>query len=73
MDIRVGQVLEFVHPVNVEGRTIAPGTRVRVGHILTELMEPKLTLVMLGKEEPATIVVDHRIAGVHCRIVSENS
>lgn len=73
MDIKVGQVLEFLDPVNIEGRVIEPGTRARVGHILTEVMEPKLTLVLLGVESAPTIVVDHRVAGVHCRIVSEGA
>ena len=73
MNIKVGQVLEFLDPVNVEGKTIERGTRVRVGHILTEVMEPKLTLVLLGEEPPQTIIVDHRVAGVHCRIVSEGA
>jgi len=69
MDIKVGQVLEFVDPVTVEGRAIAHGTRARVGAILSEVMEPKLTLVLLGGEKTETIVVDHHVAGIHCRIV----
>ena len=73
MDIRVGQVLEFVDPVNVEGRVIERGTRARVGYILTEVVEPKLTLVLLGPEKAGTIVVDHHVAGIHCRIVSEGT
>ena len=73
MDIRVGQVLEFLDPVIIEGRVIERGTRARVGHILTEVMEPKLTLVLLDVENTPTIVVHHRVAGVHCRIVSEGS
>jgi hypothetical protein len=70
MDIKVGQVLEFLDRVDVEGRVIEPGTRARVGYILTEVMEPKVTLVLLNVENTPTIVVDHRVAGVHCRIVS---
>ena len=72
MDIKVGQVLEFVEPVNVEGRRIERGTRVRVGHILGAVMGSKLTLVLLGGEKPETIVVDHHVAGIHCRIVQES-
>ena len=71
MDIKVGQVLEFVEPVNVEGRVIERGTRARVGYILSEVVEPKLTLVLLGGEKPGTVVVDHHVAGINCRIVSE--
>jgi hypothetical protein len=73
MDIKVGQVLEFVDPVNVEGRVIERGTRARVGYILAEVLEPKLTLVLLGAEKTDTIVVDHHVAGIHCRIVSEGT
>jgi hypothetical protein len=72
MDIKVGQVLEFVEPVNVDGRNIARGTRARVGYILSEVMEPKLTLVLLGTEKADTVVVDHHVSGIHCRIVSES-
>ncbi len=69
MDIKVGQVLEFVTAATVEGRVIPRGTRARVGAILSEVTEPKLTLVLLGGEKVETIVVDHHVAGIHCRIV----
>ncbi|HTP60897.1 MAG TPA: hypothetical protein VMJ14_02330 [Burkholderiales bacterium] len=72
MDIKVGQVLEFVDDVSVEGRTVKRGARARVGYILTEVVEPKLTLVLLGSGKPETIVVEHHVAGIHCRIVSES-
>jgi hypothetical protein len=71
MDIKVGQVLEFVDSVDVDGRVIKRGTRGRVGYILKEVMEPKLTLVLLGTERPETVIVDHHVAGIHCRVVSE--
>jgi hypothetical protein len=71
MDIKTGQVLEFVEPVTVEGRVIERGTRVRVGYIEPQVMESKLTLVVLGTEKSDTIVVDHHVAGIHCRIVSQ--
>jgi hypothetical protein len=71
MDIEVGQLLEFIEPVNVEGRVIERGTRARVGYILTEVVEPKLTLVLLGAGKPDTVVVDRHVAGLHCRVVSE--
>ena len=72
MDIKVGQVLEFVEPVKVEGRSIARGTRVRVGHILGGVTEPKLTLVLLGGEKVETITVDHHVVGMHCRVVQDS-
>jgi hypothetical protein len=71
MDIKVGQLLEFVEPVTVEGRRIERGTRARVGHILGEVMESKLTLVLLGKDKAESIVVEHHVAGMHCRVVPE--
>ena len=71
MDIRIGQVLEFMQDVNVEGRAIARGTRVRVGHIHSEVMAPKLDLVLLNTGKIETIVVDHHVAGLHCRVVTE--
>jgi hypothetical protein len=73
MDIKIGQLLEFIQDVNVEGRTIARGTRVRVGHIHSENMAPKLDLVLLNTGSIETIVVDHHVAGLHCRIVSEGA
>jgi hypothetical protein len=73
MDIKVGQLLEFVDHVNVDGRVVAPGTRARVGHILTEVMEPRLTLVLTNTDKPETLVVPHHVAGIHCRIVPEGS
>ena len=71
MYIKVGQLLEFLEPVHVEGRVIERGTGARVGYILTEVVEPELTLVLLGAEKPETVVVDHHVAGLHYRIVSE--
>jgi hypothetical protein len=73
MDIKIGQVLEFVDSVNVDGRVIKRGTRARVGHIVDQVMEPRLTLVLLGSEKPETVVVDHHVAGLHCRIVAEGA
>lgn len=70
MDIKVGQVLEFIESVNVEGRVIKRGARARVGYILDEVVEPKLTLILLGGEKPETVTVDHHVAGLHCRVVS---
>jgi hypothetical protein len=73
MEIKIGQVLEFLQDVSVEGRTIAQGTRARVGHIHSEIMAPKLDLVLLNTGRIETIVVDHHVAGLHCRIVTEGA
>lgn len=72
MDIKVGQVLEFIVPVQIEGRTIAKGTRARIGYILPEIQEPKLTLILLGAGPPETLVVDRHDVALNCRIVSES-
>ncbi len=69
MEIKVGQVMEFVEPVSVEGRQIARGTRARVAHIMHEVKEERITLVLL--ENPETIVVDRHIVGLHCRPVAD--
>jgi len=71
MDIKVGQVLEFIVPAQLEERTIAKGTRVRIGHIMAEIGEPKLTLVLLGGDKAETIVVTRHDVTLNCRIVSE--
>ncbi len=71
MEIKVGQVMEFVEPADVDGRQIARGTRVRVAHVMHEVKEERITLILLGKAEPEAIVVDRHVVGVHCRPVSE--
>jgi len=71
MEIRVGQVMEFVEPANVDGRQIARGTRVRIAHIMHEVNEERITLILLGTPEPETLVVDRHVVGVHCRAVDE--
>ena len=68
-ELKVGQVLEFVEPATADGRQIAPGTRVRVGYIQAELMEPRVTVVVLGKDAPETLTVDRHVLTVHCRVV----
>ena len=73
MDIKIGQTLEFIQDAHVEGRVIPRGTRVRVGHIHSEIMAPKLDLVLLNTGKVETIVVDHHVAGLHCRIVGEGA
>jgi hypothetical protein len=71
MEIRVGQVMEFVEPADVEGRQIARGTRVRVAHIMHELKEERITLVLLDTPQPETLTVDRHVVGVHCRLIGE--
>jgi len=71
MEIKVGQVMEFVESADVDGRKIARGTRVRIAHIMDELKEERITLVLLGTPEPETLTVDRHVVGVHCRLVDE--
>ena len=64
--IAVGQELEFIEPAHVDGKTIEKGTRVRVGFVLDEMLEPKVTVVLLGKEPPETLTVPRHVLTVHC-------
>ena len=65
--LEIGQHLEFIEPARVDGRAIAKGTRVRVGHITEELTEPKVTLIVLGREPPETLMVERHVVTLHCR------
>lgn len=67
--IEVGQELEFIEPVTVEGRVIEKGTRVRVGHIMTEVQEAEVTLVVLGGAAVTTLTVPRHIVTLHCQPV----
>jgi len=67
MEIKVGQVMEFV---DVGGRQIARGTRARVAQIMHEVKEEKITLILLDKPEPEAIVVDRHVVGLHCMPVA---
>ncbi|MCG6874282.1 MAG: hypothetical protein LJE97_04250 [Betaproteobacteria bacterium] len=69
MEIKVGQVMEFVQPADIDGRKIARGTRARVAHIMHEVKEERITLILLDRPEPEAIVVDRHVVGVHCRVV----
>lgn len=65
--IEIGQELEFIEPAHVNGRVIEKGTRVRVGHIMVEVTEPKITIVILGRRPPETLSVDRHVLTLHCR------
>jgi len=64
--IEVGQELEFIEPAHVDGKTIEKGTRVRVGFVLDEVLESKVTVVLLGKEPPETLTVPRHVLAMHC-------
>jgi len=68
--IKVGDVLEFVEPAHSGGQSIARGTKVRVGYIEEEVMEPAVTVVVLGTTPPQTLTVPRHILTVHCQHVA---
>jgi len=69
IDLEIGQELEFIEPVQTEDRVIPKGLRVRVGAIMAELLEPKVTLVVLGEQAPATLTLPRHVVTLHCRPV----
>lgn len=64
--IEVGQELEFFEAAHAFGRPIDKGTRVRVGFVLDEVSEPKITVVLLGEEPPETMTVPRHVLTMHC-------
>jgi hypothetical protein len=66
-NLEIGQELEFIEPASVDGAPIAKGTRVRVGAIMAEVVEPKVTLVVLGTQPPQTLTVNRHVLTLHCR------
>lgn len=67
--LEVGQELEFIESATADGRKIDKGTRVRVGAIMNEVVEPQVTLVMLGGATVETLRVPRHIVTLHCRPV----
>jgi hypothetical protein len=70
-NLEIGQELEFIEPVHTEGRVIPRGTRVRVGAVMAELLEPEVMLVILGRTPPETLTVAKHIVTMHARPVHE--
>ena len=69
--LEVGQELEFFAPVHVDGQLIAKGTRVRVGAIMSELLDSNVTLIVHGAKSPATLTVARHVVTLHCRPVPQ--
>lgn len=69
LTLEIGQELEFIEPTTVEGQVIEKGTRVRVGHIMSEIQEADVTLVVLNKTPVKTLIVPRRVVTLHCRAV----
>jgi len=71
LNLEIGQELEFIEPVRIEDRVIPQGLRVRVGAIMAELLEPKVTLVVLGGQSPETLTVAKHVVTLHCQPVRD--
>jgi len=70
-NLEVGQELEFIEPATADGRAIAKGTRVRVGAIMAEVVEPQVTLVVIGGQAVETLTVPKHVVALHCRPVQK--
>ena len=70
-NLEVGQELEFIAPASTDGLVIPKGTRVRVGAIMSELLDSKVTLVVHDGKLPGTLTVDRHIVTLHCQPVRE--
>ena len=71
LNLEIGQEWKFVHSVSVDGHTIPSGTRVRVGAILSEVVEPKVTVVVLNQEPVEALTFAKHIITMHCRLDPE--
>lgn len=65
-ELQVGQELTFIAPVRIEGETLPKGTRVRVGHILSELPEAQVMIVVLDQGAPHTLTVARHVVALNC-------
>jgi len=66
-NLEIGQELEFMEPATVDDVLIPKGARVRVGAIMTEVVEPKVTLVVISGMSPKTLAVDKHVVMLHCK------
>ena len=70
-NLEVGQELEFIEPASTNDLVIPKGTRVRVGAIMSELLESKVTLVVHDGKLPEILTVERHIVTLHCQPVHE--
>lgn len=70
-NLEVGQELEFIQAATAQDLVIPQGTRVRVGAIMSEVLESKVALIFHGGEMPKTLTVDRHIVTLHCRPVQQ--
>ena len=71
-NLEIGQELEFMEAATVDDVSIPKGTRVRVGAVMTEVVEPKVTLVVISGMAPKTLAVDRHVVTLHCRPLQKN-
>jgi len=67
--LEVGQELAFVKSATVDGLAIPKGTRVRVGAVLSELLDSNVTLVVHDPKLPETLTVARHVVTLHCQPV----
>jgi hypothetical protein len=70
-NLEVGQELEFIEPATADDLVIPKGTRVRVGAIMSEVVESKVTLIIHDGALPKTLTVDRHVVTLHCRPVQQ--
>jgi hypothetical protein len=69
LKLEVGQVYEFIKPVNVNGQSIAKGTRVRVGFIQQEALEDKVDIVVISDGPSKTLQVPRSLLMMNAQAV----
>lgn len=67
--LEIGDELEVRTAIDYEGNKVAEGARVRVGAIVTEFLEPTVTLVVLAGTAPESVVLPKHVVMMHCRPV----
>jgi hypothetical protein len=72
MELKVGQVVQFIRPVQADGKRIKKGARARIAHVMAELVEPKLTLILLDGETPEPILLERHVVALNSIPVTDN-
>ena len=70
-ELKVGQELEFISHVSTGDIEIPKGMRVRVGHIIPEMGEERVMLVVLSQGTPRTITVDRHLVTMNSMPIKE--
>ena len=73
LKIEVGQELEFFEPAQLGGTMIEKGTRVRIGFVTKELLEPHVMVIVLGKEPPETLMMPRHVLTLHSVLLPKHS